>query len=95
MPDQAPVKPLSVCPAAVVPEITGRESFDGRVGGVVGSSTLPVGAEIAGLRLGWVLLAISSTRIVAPTFAAVSVYVCEVAPAIAEQLLPELPQRSH
>ncbi|MGZ4248616.1 MAG: hypothetical protein ACXVUE_09965, partial [Solirubrobacteraceae bacterium] len=66
---------MSVCPAVVAPEITGGDPFDGCVGAAVEGTTTAVGAEIAGRRLLCVLLAVSCTRIVSPTSAAVSVCV--------------------
>lgn len=59
-----------------------------------GDTTL-VAAELAGLLDPLALVAVSSTRIVCPTSALVSLNFRRVAPAIAKQLFPELSQSSH
>ena len=76
-------------------EHRGCTLFDAFVSGAGAGCTAGVGAEVAGAALGLPLLAVSCTRIVWPTSAAVSVYLFDVAPGIAEQFLPEVSHRCH
>ena len=87
-PAQIPSEVVSVAPGVGVPEIAGRDVFEG------GTAILAVGAAVA-LALPTAFVAVTTARIVAPPSASVSTYVADVAPAMSAHEPPPESQRRH
>jgi hypothetical protein len=91
VPDQVPGSAVSVWPTCGVPEIVGGDVLTGADWDAV---TVAVWLETAVLEPP-PFEAVTATRIVEPTSADVSAYVCAVAPAISEQVDPDASHRRH
>ena len=85
-----PVLAVSVEPSAVVPLIAGGVVTVG----AAADETTAVGAHVACADPS-ALVAVTATRMVLPTSAVTSAYVCVVAPVIAEHVSPFWLQRLH
>ena len=85
MPDHAPGVAVSVCPACADPAIVGSEVLLGATGA---ACTTAVCIELAEL-VPAEFEAVTTTRTVAPTSAAVNVYVCAAAGTMSTQLAPD------
>src|ERR1700747_3324401 len=92
-PDQVPVVLESVLPLVAAPDATGGIEFTG--GPCPFAVTTPVCAELPGPPVPKGLVAASRHSVVWRAAAAVSVYVCAVAPAMFEQPFPDASQSCH
>lgn len=91
MPVHVPVLAVSTAPTLVVPEMVGADTLDGGTGAEAIAAVCADTAVAEPARF----VPVTATRIVVPTSAATSVYVCPVAPAMSAQLPPPLSQRRH
>jgi hypothetical protein len=89
VPLQAPLSTVSVWPSRTVPVIVGAVPLTGGVG-----SILALCAAVA-VAVPAVFVAVTTTRVVVPTSAEVSVYVCAVAFGMSVQFEPPASQRRH
>ena len=88
VPVHVPGEALKVWPCCAAPEIVGGEVFTGGA-----AATTVVGSELAVVERSFE--AVTATRMVAPTSAGTTAYVCPVAPAMSMQLPPVALQRRH
>jgi hypothetical protein len=91
VPDQEPTSALSVCASCAVPLIDGSDVFDGATGAAV---TTALAAEEADDEPA-LFEPVTTTRIVEPTSADVSVYAAAAAGTMSIQPAPPESQRRH